>query len=84
MCRLSDVSFGLPKRGLLNRTFLVMRMLAGLDGAILDPGNKEMMAIIYATEALLNKDRYTRNYLKAYRGSLLDFQAISTLLSDTH
>ena len=73
MCGLSNVSFGLPKRGLLNRTFLVMCMLAGLDGAILDPGNKEIMGLIYAAEALLNKDKYTKNYLKAFRNGRLDF-----------
>jgi 5-methyltetrahydrofolate--homocysteine methyltransferase len=73
MCGLSNVSFGLPKRGQLNRTFLVMCMLAGLDGAILDPGNKEMMAIIYTAEALLNKDKYTKNYLKAFREGRLEF-----------
>lgn len=67
MCGLSNVSFGLPKRALLNRTFLVMCMMAGLDGAILDPGNREMMSIIYAAEALLNKDKFTKNYLKAFR-----------------
>lgn len=72
MCGLSNVSFGLPKRGLLNCTFLVMCMQAGLDGAILDPGNKEMMALIYAGEALLNKDKYARNYLKAFRNGLLN------------
>ncbi len=72
MCGLSNVSFGLPRRGLLNRTFLVMCMLAGLDGAILDPGNREMMSMIYAAEALLNRDAYLKNYLKAYRSGLLD------------
>lgn len=67
MCGLSNVSYGLPKRALLNRTFLTMCMMAGLDGAILDPGDKELMAVIYAAEALLNKDKFTKNYLKAYR-----------------
>lgn len=72
MCGLSNVSFGLPKRGLLNRTFLVMCMLAGLDGAILDPGNREIMSMIYAAEALLDKDMFMKNYLKAYRSGLLN------------
>lgn len=72
MCGLSNVSFGLPKRGLLNRTFLVLCMMAGLDGAILDPGNKQMMAMISAAEALLNKDEYTMNYLQAFRRGLLE------------
>ena len=72
MCGLSNVSFGLPKRGLLNRTYLAMCMHAGLDGAVLDPGNTRMMSMIYAGEALLDKDRYTKKYLKAHRKDLLE------------
>lgn len=73
MCGLSNVSYGLPKRGIINRAFLAMAMLAGLDGAILDPGNKQMMAMIFAAEALLNKDLFAKNYLKVFRKGLLDF-----------
>ena len=72
MCGMSNVSYGLPKRGLLNATFMALCMMAGLDGAILDPGNKRMMATIYAAEALLNKDRRTKRYLAAFRSGLLD------------
>ena len=72
MCGLSNVSFGLPQRGLLNRTFLSMCMYAGLDGAVLDPNNKKMMSMIIAGEALLNKDRFTKKYLKAHRKGLLE------------
>jgi len=71
ICGLSNISFGLPKRGLLNQTFLVMCILAGLDGVILDPGNREMMSVIFAAEALVDKDLYLRNYLKAFRSGLL-------------
>ena len=60
MCGLSNISFGLPNRGLLNRTYLAMCMHAGLDGAVLDPGNRKMMGMIFAGEALLNKDRFTK------------------------
>lgn len=72
MCGLSNISFGLPNRGLLNRTYLSMCMHAGLDGAVLDPGNKKMMSMIYAGEALLNKDRFTKKYLKAHRKGVLE------------
>jgi cobalamin-dependent methionine synthase I len=72
MCGLSNISYGLPKRGLLNRTFMSLCMMVGLDGAILDPENKPMMAVIRATEALLDKDSYTANYLKAFRAGILD------------
>lgn len=72
MCGLSNVSFGLPNRGLLNRTYLAMCMHAGLDGAVLDPGNTKMMSMIYAGEALLGKDRFTKKYLKAHRRGMLE------------
>ena len=72
MCGLSNISFGLPNRGLLNRTYLAMCMHAGLDGAVLDPGNSKMMSMIFAGEALLNKDRFTKKYLKAHRKELLE------------
>ena len=73
MCGLSNVSYGLPKRGILNSTFLSLCIMAGLDGAILDPGNKRMMAMIYSAEALLNKDKRSKRYLNAFRKGLLDF-----------
>ena len=49
-----------------------MCMYAGLDGAVLDPNNKKMMSMIIAGEALLNKDRFTKKYLKAHRKGLLE------------
>lgn len=73
ICGLSNVSFGLPNRMLLNQTFLVMAMIMGLDGAILDPGNRKMMALLRAAEVLLNKDDFCANYLTAYRNGNLVF-----------
>lgn len=72
MCGLSNISFGLPKRRLLNHTFLTLCMMAGLDGAILDPGSREMMKAIVATEALLDRDEYCMQYIQAFRSGLLD------------
>ncbi len=71
VCGLSNVSFGLPERKLLNQTFMVMLMAAGLDGVILDPNDKRMMALISAGEALLDRDPYCGQYLKAYRKGIL-------------
>ena len=71
MCGLSNISYGLPKRSLINNAFLAMCMAAGLNGAILDPGDRKMMANIKASEALLARDNYMQNYLKAYRNGLL-------------
>ncbi len=66
-CGLSNVSYGLPKRYLLNQAFVVMAMAQGLDSAIIDPLDKYIMSLIKASEVLLNKDPYGGNYLKAHR-----------------
>lgn len=63
----SNVSFGLPVRSVLNRSFLGLAMAAGLDAAILNPRDKGMVQTLRATDALLGKDEYCREYLQAYR-----------------
>ena len=71
ICGLSNVSFGLPDRKLLNATFVVMALAAGLDAAILDPTDKAVLARIKASEALLNQDEYCLNYITAHRENKL-------------
>ena len=44
----------------------------GLDGAIVNPLDRHMMAGIIAAEALAGRDSYCMNYLKAFRAGLLD------------
>ena len=63
----SNVSFGLPVRKLLNETFLLLLMAHGLDTAIVDPRDQQLMMNIIAAEVLLGRDAYCRNYLRAYR-----------------
>lgn len=72
-CGLSNVSFGIPARKIMNQTFLVAAMAAGMDGAILDPLDKKLMSYLYATEALLGKDDYCLNYLEKFRQGDLVF-----------
>jgi len=67
ICGLSNISYGLPQRALLNQTFMAMAIGKGLDGAIVDPLNQRMMATIYAAEALAGRDEYCGQYLTAYR-----------------
>lgn len=67
VCGLSNISYGLPERKFLNQTFMVMAIIKGLDGAIVDPLDKKMMATIIAGEALAGKDEWCANYLAAYR-----------------
>lgn len=66
----SNISFNLPARKMVNLGFTVLAMSAGLDSAILDPTNRDMMGVIYATEALLGKDDYCMEYIGAYRNGI--------------
>lgn len=67
VCGLSNISFGLPNRKFLNQMFIVMAISMGLDGAIVNPLDKNMMANIIAAEALAGRDDFCMNYLKAHR-----------------
>ena len=67
---ISNISFNLPVRKMVNLGFTVLAMKAGLDSAILDPTNRDMMGVIFATEALLGEDDYCMEYISAYREGL--------------
>lgn len=64
----SNVSFGLPDRKLLNRTFLAMALEAGLDAPITDPLVPEYADTIHAFEALSGKDMESGDYIRYYGG----------------
>ena len=59
----SNVSFGLPNRPLLNKTFLAMALSAGLDLPIINPLDKELMNTIDAFQVLYNYDQDATNYI---------------------
>lgn len=63
---LSNVSFGLPERKLINSAFLAMAASYGLDAAIINPCDDAMMNILRASMVLMNKDRGCINYLNTY------------------
>jgi 5-methyltetrahydrofolate--homocysteine methyltransferase len=63
----SNISFNLPARKYVNRAFIILAMNAGMDSAIIDPLNKDMMGLIYAAEALLGLDDYCLEYINAFR-----------------
>jgi cobalamin-dependent methionine synthase I len=73
MCGLSNISYGLPLRKHLNQNFAVMAVARGLDGLIINPLDKQMMANIIAAETLAGRDNYCMNYLKAYRDNRFEF-----------
>jgi len=68
---LSNISFGMPLRRVVNQNFLALAMSAGMDSAIMDPCNQEMMATLLATEALLGRDKYCRKFTEAYRKGII-------------
>lgn len=71
-CGLSNISFGLPARKFMNQIFMVMAIAKGLDGAIMNPLDKKMMANIITAEALSGKDNFCVNYLKAFRAGMFE------------
>lgn len=62
----SNVSFGLPNRELINKTFLAAALYAGLDLPIINPMNKDMMDTIKASKVLWYEDKGGTEYLKSY------------------
>ncbi|PIP18908.1 MAG: methyltetrahydrofolate--corrinoid methyltransferase [Candidatus Omnitrophica bacterium CG08_land_8_20_14_0_20_41_16] len=64
---LTNVSQGTFARSLINRTFLTMATAYGLDAAILDPLDKDLMDAAITAELILNKQIYCDSYLEAYR-----------------
>ena len=70
----SNVSFGLPNRPLLNKTFLAMAMSAGLDLPIINPLDQELMNTIDAFNVLYNYDRDATNYIQKQHKVKLFYQ----------
>ena len=66
-CGLSNISFGLPLRRIVNRILLPILMTAGLDGAILDPLDEKMMSTLVISKMILGQDRFCRHYTQAAR-----------------
>jgi len=69
---LSNISHGLPRRGLVNQGFLVATLMCGLDAAIIDPTNRHMRVGLTVGKALAGKDRHCRGYARAFKQGLLD------------
>jgi 5-methyltetrahydrofolate--homocysteine methyltransferase len=66
-CGLTNVSYGLPNRNLVNRTFLVAAVVRGLDSVIADPTDKQLLEALTAALLITGKDEYCMNYITAFR-----------------
>ena len=64
---LSNVSQGTKNRSIINRNFIVMAIFQGLDAAILDPLDKDLVDAAITAELILNKHIFCDSFLTAYR-----------------
>ena len=78
---LSNVSFGLPKRKLINDTFIHLGIEAGIDAGIMDPIQSKISEVVnldsdservgLARDMLLGRDDFCMNYIQAFRDGKL-------------
>jgi len=64
---LSNVSQRCLMSQLINRTYLVMCVAAGLDAAIMDAADQDLVEALVSAEVLLERHLYSDDYLKAWR-----------------
>jgi 5-methyltetrahydrofolate--homocysteine methyltransferase len=69
---LSNISFGLPRRSLINSTFLVAALSHGLDSAICDPTDPEVHKALVLGELVAGRDRHCRRYTREIRKGTLE------------
>ena len=62
----SNISFGLPTRPVINAAFYTMAMLEGLSAGIINPSSEDMMKAWYAYHALMNLDANCERYIERY------------------
>lgn len=71
-CGLTNISYGLPDRRLVNRTFLVAAVVRGLDSAIIDPTDKELYGALKAAVMVMGKDEFRMEYIRPFREGRLE------------
>ena len=64
----SNISFGLPQRSIINANFFTMALYSGLNVAIMNPNSEAMMQSYYSYLALMDKDDQCNNYISHYAG----------------
>ncbi|MCM8817711.1 MAG: dihydropteroate synthase [Candidatus Omnitrophica bacterium] len=67
ICGLSNVSFGLPRRKLINKYALAIAIYEGLDAAIIDPVEPEILEALCAAGVLTGTDQFCMNYISLFR-----------------
>ncbi len=71
ICGLSNISFGLPERRLVNRNFMALCIAYGLSAVIMDPTDRQLMANLLTAEMILGRDEYCGSFIDAYESGRL-------------
>ena len=77
----SNISFGLPNRGIINHNFLQMALYAGLDLPIMNPGAGEMMEAVSVYNLIMNLDQGAKEYIRKYS---IEKKASAAVQSEAH
>ncbi len=72
ICGLTNISFGLPNRRLINRTFLTAAIAAGMDSVILDPTDRPLYSVLKTAVMVVGRDEFCMEYITAYRQGRLE------------
>ena len=64
---ISNISFGLPDRGLINQAYLLMALGYGLDAAMVNPYNEDIVKAIDAGAVLTGRDKRAEDYIQSHR-----------------
>ncbi|MCL2125638.1 MAG: dihydropteroate synthase [Oscillospiraceae bacterium] len=64
---ISNISFNLPVRRLVNQAFATLAISAGMDSSVMDPLSQDLRGVIYAAEAMIGLDDFCAEYTAAYR-----------------
>lgn len=66
-CGLTNVSYGMPARKLINRTFLACALASGLDSAIIDPTDDQLYAVLRGSLLVMGQDDFAMNFISGFR-----------------
>ncbi|MCL2147153.1 MAG: dihydropteroate synthase [Synergistaceae bacterium] len=72
ICAPSNVSYGMPNRRLLNRSFISILISSGISGFIIDVRDRRAFSTILASEVIMGQDLHCKSYLNSYRNGLLE------------
>lgn len=72
VCGLTNVSYGMPHRKLINRYFLVACIARGLDAAIMDPTDKQLYGALKAVVMIMGQDDFCMEFIAAHREGRLE------------